>query len=472
MSGEALLGLIGQTGTYTTTGPAINLASGAAVAGYRTAAAAATAGHLTNGQAVTLLIQTADFVSRAVWRATYDAPNSQWDRTSEVLLVGSAFANGAAVTVYVVDDQITTVDEISSGSATAGFVPVADGSGNTAWGSPPLPLYTPTISANAVALDLNSHRTSYHRVTLNAAINAGGITVSNVPSSGVVEITVELRQSGGPYTCPVEAWSGITGLAFDTGYYLYTTSTPTVVTLRSTDGGTSWRARCNVPASQTDAADYGSGSATDGQVLTADGAGGAAWEAPATSGTVTSVAISGSDGIQVDSGSPITSNGTIALGIDASTLLTHIGVESGATADQTAQEIATAIDADATAETTLKSALGLGSAAYTASTAYAAATHASAHQSGGGDAIKLDDLATPDDNTDLNASTARHGLVPKLSGTGTQYLSGLGTWTTPGGAESAGTGEVEILAPTFAGDGLTAVALDITSLAPVAGSLV
>ena len=49
------------------------------------------------------------------------------------------------------------------------------------------------------------------------------------------------------------------------------------------------------------------------------------------------------------------------------------GIESGATADQTAQEIATLIDADATAETTLKSALGLGSAAYTASTAYATA---------------------------------------------------------------------------------------------------
>ena len=51
------------------------------------------------------------------------------------------------------------------------------------------------------------------------------------------------------------------------------------------------------------------------------------------------------------------------------------GIEASATADQTAQEIATAIDADATAETTLKSALGLGTAAYTASTDYATAAH-------------------------------------------------------------------------------------------------
>lgn len=37
-------------------------------------------------------------------------------------------------------------------------------------------------------------------------------------------------------------------------------------------------------------------------------------------GTVTSVGISGSDGIEVDSGSPITTSGTIALGIDRATL--------------------------------------------------------------------------------------------------------------------------------------------------------
>lgn len=47
-------------------------------------------------------------------------------------------------------------------------------------------------------------------------------------------------------------------------------------------------------------------------------------------GTVTSVAISGSDGIQIDSGSPITTSGTIALGVDKTTLLSHINVEDGA----------------------------------------------------------------------------------------------------------------------------------------------
>ncbi|MFO7567167.1 MAG: hypothetical protein R6X02_31265 [Enhygromyxa sp.] len=65
-------------------------------------------------------------------------------------------------------------------------------------------------------------------------------------------------------------------------------------------------------------------------------------------------------------------------------------------------------------------------------------SHAISHQSGGGDAIKLDDLAAPDDTTDLNASTSAHGLLPKLSGDGTEYLAGDGSWSVPsyGPAES------------------------------------
>ena len=45
--------------------------------------------------------------------------------------------------------------------------------------------------------------------------------------------------------------------------------------------------------------------------------------------------------------------------------------------------------------------------------------------------MKLDDLDTPDDNTDLNASTGAHGLLPKLSNVATEYLDGTGAWSTP-----------------------------------------
>lgn len=85
--------------------------------------------------------------------------------------------------------------------------------------------------------------------------------------------------------------------------------------------------------------------------------------------------------------------------------------------------------------------------------AAAPGAHAASHQNGGGDeisvtglsglladdqhvldaevkAIKLDDFATPDDNTDLNFGTTRHGLTPKGTNVG-DFLRDDGTWATP-----------------------------------------
>lgn len=53
--------------------------------------------------------------------------------------------------------------------------------------------------------------------------------------------------------------------------------------------------------------------------------------------------------------------------------------------------------------------------------------HHTSHESGGGDAIKLDDLSAPDNNTDLNASTSAHGLAPK--GTAGSTLFWRQDWT-------------------------------------------
>lgn len=47
--------------------------------------------------------------------------------------------------------------------------------------------------------------------------------------------------------------------------------------------------------------------------------------------------------------------------------------------------------------------------------------------------FKLDAFAAPEDNTNLNASTARHGLCPKLSGSTSQFLRGDGTFAEPSG---------------------------------------
>lgn len=63
--------------------------------------------------------------------------------------------------------------------------------------------------------------------------------------------------------------------------------------------------------------------------------------------------------------------------------------------------------------------------------------HHTRHESGGADPVKLDDLGAPDDNTDLNASAAKHGLLPKLSNVSTEFLNGQGAFSTPSVAPAA-----------------------------------
>lgn len=65
------------------------------------------------------------------------------------------------------------------------------------------------------------------------------------------------------------------------------------------------------------------------------------------------------------------------------------------------------------------------------------AAHAGTHERGGNDPIRLDDLAEPQDNVDLNSNTLRHGLLPKLSGNSTDSLQGNGTWGSGGNAASS-----------------------------------
>lgn len=54
-------------------------------------------------------------------------------------------------------------------------------------------------------------------------------------------------------------------------------------------------------------------------------------------------------------------------------------------------------------------------------------------------AIKLDDFAACDDNTDLNATTSAHGLLPKLSNNNRQFLRGDGSWATYASSTSTAT---------------------------------
>jgi len=50
--------------------------------------------------------------------------------------------------------------------------------------------------------------------------------------------------------------------------------------------------------------------------------------------------------------------------------------------------------------------------------------------------LLLDNFGTPEDNTDLNATTGHHGLLPKLGGGTTNYLRADGVWAEPSGSGS------------------------------------
>lgn len=91
--------------------------------------------------------------------------------------------------------------------------------------------------------------------------------------------------------------------------------------------------------------------------------------------------------------------------------------------------------------------------------------HAASHRSGGSDAIKLDDLAAPEDNTNLNATSTAHGLLPKLSNDAAQFLNGQGGYTVPAGTyvHPNHTGDVTSVA-----DGAQTIAADAVTNAKLA----
>ena len=78
-------------------------------------------------------------------------------------------------------------------------------------------------------------------------------------------------------------------------------------------------------------------------------------------GTVSSVAVSGSDGIEVDSGSPITGSGTIALGVNKTSMLSHLNVADGAEVNVQADWNASSGDAQIANKPTLATVATSGS---------------------------------------------------------------------------------------------------------------
>jgi hypothetical protein len=97
--------------------------------------------------------------------------------------------------------------------------------------------------------------------------------------------------------------------------------------------------------------------------------------------------------------------------------------------------------------------------------------HATSHQSGGSDAIKLDDLSAPDDNTDLNASTLKHGLLPKLSGNAAQFLDGTGAFSAPAASVNVKQTEIDFGATPIAESEFTVVDADVSATSQLMGTV-
>lgn len=91
-------------------------------------------------------------------------------------------------------------------------------------------------------------------------------------------------------------------------------------------------------------------------------------------------------------------------------------------------------------------ATGVGSAHLSSEIITTINDHSWRHERLGPDEILLDNLGTPEDNTDLNATTGRHGLLPKLSGSSAQYLDGTGAFTVPPGTGDGGGGSIRLQA--------------------------
>lgn len=78
-------------------------------------------------------------------------------------------------------------------------------------------------------------------------------------------------------------------------------------------------------------------------------------------------------------------------------------------------------------------------------------------------AIKLDDFAACDDNTDLNATSSAHGLLPKLSNNTRQFLRGDGTWAPSSSSTAiatAATGSTHLDAAALAATNTTYITSD------------
>lgn len=281
-----------------------------------------------------------------------------------------------------------------------------------------------TLSGGTLTIDCMGSCGVHAVLALTA--NVTSVVLQNVPER--CSFYLEVTQSGGPWTFPQAAWPA--GTVLESTYNLYTDTTVSRFWWTTTTGGTSSFLECNGPAS------------------------GAVGDAYATSHEADTTAHPASNIVNTPAGNIAATNVQAAINeLDAEKAATghnHTGVYEpagtvsahvAASDPHTQYALEAALGAAAT--------LNVGTVAGTVaagddsrlSNARTPTAHASSHASGGADAVKLDDLAAPDDNTDLNATTSAHGLLPKLGGGTTNFLRADGAWATPPGGAGISDGD-------------------------------
>lgn len=140
---------------------------------------------------------------------------------------------------------------------------------------------------------------------------------------------------------------------------------------------------------------------------------------------------------------PATARTNLGLGTLATQNGTFSGSSSGTnTGDQNLSTLMVKANSlsDVGSVTTARTNLGLGTLA-TQNGTFSGTHSGTSSGTNTGDQVISDATITTTDVTTNNASTTKHGFLPKLSGSSSQYLDGSGAWSVPGGG-GAGSGDV------------------------------